>query len=187
MLKQCWVGSPVLFWFIQQMESYYQYFFRVLRGYFWMIELVSIYHHFYPQRCFGGSDFCCINVNPEFAFIMIYFQSQKNRDQNTEMYDGLRQFGGDVHLRHLYLFRAWRGHRKRLVVLVLTDAESETQRSQDTCLRSHNCMVVVLKIGTRSFVLGLRYHLCNHRLSQTWGLAMPRECWGRVHVINSVQ
>lgn len=42
-----------------------------------MIELVSIYHHFYPQRCFGGSDFCCMNVNPEFAFIMIYFQSQK--------------------------------------------------------------------------------------------------------------
>lgn len=187
MLKQCWVGSPVLFWFIQQMESYYQYFFRVLRGYFWMIELVSIYHHFYPQCCSGGSDFCRMNVNPEFAFILVYFQSQKNRDQNTEMYGGLRQLGGHVHLRHSYLFRPWRGHRKLLVALVLTDAESETQRSQDTCLRSHNCMVVVLKIGIRSFVLGLRYHLCNHRISQNWGLATPRECWGRVHVISSVQ
>lgn len=111
----------------------------------------------------------------------------EDRDQNTEMYNGLRQFGGDAHLRHLYLFRPWRGHRKRWVALVLTDAESETQRSQDTCLRSYNCMVVVLKIGIRSFVLGLRCHLCNHRLSQNWGLATPKECWGRVHVINSVQ
>lgn len=71
-----------------------------------MIELVSIYHHFYPQCCSGGSDFCLMNVNPEFAFILVYFQSQKNREQNTEMYGGLRQLGGDVRFRHSYLFRS---------------------------------------------------------------------------------
>lgn len=112
-----------------------------------------------PALLWGGSDFCRMNVNPEFAFILVYFQSQKKRDHNTEMYGGHQQFGGGVHLRHSYL-------RKLLEARVLTDAESETQRSQDACLRSHNCMVVLLKRGIRSFVLGLRCHLCNPRLSQ---------------------
>lgn len=64
-----------------------------------MIKFVSIYHHFIPGAGFGGSDFCCMNVNHEVAFNLVCFQSQKNREQDAKIYGGLWQPGGNFDLR----------------------------------------------------------------------------------------
>lgn len=101
-------------------------FLQSLRGYFWMIKLVSIYHHFIPSAGFGGSDFCRMNVNQEVVFNLICLQCQKNGDQNAEIYGGLWQLGANFSLReNLHWLRslivplwAGRGHWKHLVIPV---------------------------------------------------------------------
>lgn len=111
-----------------------------------------------------------MNVNPgSLHSSWSTFKARRKRPQHWNVLVAISNLWG-CSLRHSYL-------RKLLEASVLTDAESETQRSQDACLRSHNCMVVLLKeaSGHLFWVWGV---ICVTTGSLKTGLAMPRECWG---------
>lgn len=91
-------------------------FLQHLRGYFWMIKLVSIYHHFIPSAGLGSFDFCCVNANYEIAFNLFCFPSQKNGEQSANIYGGLWQRSGHFHLKGKLVFHQ---------IVILTSVELE--------------------------------------------------------------